>query len=88
MLVVIIWYCSDVVTNTKQILNISIYSRIKRMDSVSFGRHARLETGSADLSIILEEEMSRKYIERVQDKKPEEMLVMGKISNPISLSDC
>lgn len=53
---------------------------------MSFGNRARFYDGSADLGTILQKEMSGKYIERVQDEKPGEMLVMGKISNLMPMS--
>jgi len=46
-----------------------------------FGRRATLHSGSADFKTILQEEMSGKYIKRVQDEQRGEMLVMGKILN-------
>jgi hypothetical protein len=58
------------------------------MDNVPFGRRAVLYNGSADFAAILQEEMSGKYIERVQGEKPGDMLVMGKISDPVPPSTC
>jgi hypothetical protein len=56
---------------------------------VSFGRRAKLYDGSADLEGILQTEMSREYIKRVQDDEPGEMLVMGKIIiNPMRYQAC
>jgi len=50
------------------------------MDNIPFGERAMLHSGSANLRTILQEEMSGKYINRVQDEQQGEMLVMGKIS--------
>ena len=55
--------------------------------NIPLGERATLYSGSANLRTILQEEMSGKYIKRVQkDEQPGEMLVMGKISTATLLT--
>jgi hypothetical protein len=58
------------------------------MDNVPFDRRAVLYNGSADFEAILQEEMSGKYIERVQNKKPGDILIISKISDPVPPLTC
>ena len=53
-----------------------------------FGRHAMLYDGSADFAVILREEVSGRYIERVPGEKPGDVLVMGRMFNTLLLSTC
>ena len=55
------------------------------MDSIPFSRQVILYNSSADFGAILQEEILGKYIKRVQGKKLGDILIIGKISNPIPL---
>ena len=55
---------------------------------MSFNRRAILYNDFVDFETILQKKMSEKYIERVQDEKAEDMLIMSKIPDLVSLLIC
>ena len=64
-----------------QILSISIYIQWGSQHQVPFGKRAIVYKGLADFEMIVQEEVARKHIKRVQEESNErgEMLVMGEI---------
>jgi len=63
-----------------QILSISIYIQWGSQHQVPFGKRAIVYKGLADFEMIVQEEVARKHIKRVQEESNErgEILVMGK----------
>ncbi|KAE9987537.1 hypothetical protein EG328_002522 [Venturia inaequalis] len=74
-------YLNDALTDDLlddgNILGISIYIKIGKLDSASWGRRAVWYNGSADLRAILQDEMSGKYINRMQGEERGSMLVIA-----------
>ncbi|OAL42592.1 hypothetical protein IQ07DRAFT_525845 [Pyrenochaeta sp. DS3sAY3a] len=74
-------YLNDALTDDLlddgNILGISIYIKIGKLDSASWGRRAVWYNGSADLGAILQDEMSGKYINRMQGEERGSMLVIA-----------
>ncbi|KAH7113188.1 putative cell surface metalloreductase [Dendryphion nanum] len=88
-------YLNDALTDDLlddgNILGISIYIKIGKLDSASWGRRAVWYNGSADLRAILEDEMSRKFINRMQASAMDEMrdnlreIVRGHLEDKVRL---
>ncbi|KAH8726708.1 cell surface metalloreductase [Phaeosphaeriaceae sp. PMI808] len=72
-------YLNDALTDDLlddgNILGISIYIKIGKLDGASWGRRAVWCNGSADLRAILQDEMSGRYINRMQGEERGSVLV-------------